>query len=490
MSLAATISYTTPLAANPISRDDIDATLDSATVGITGTMGASDIAAGAVTYEKTKPGPHFYGTGGLTGATYAVTLNPTLASLVNGAEVWFKPDTNSPSGGCNANVDTLGAKPMYFNGGVAIPQGGIRANRLVGMRYNTSVNSGNGGWEVFSQTNLPDDHYQSTATTGTNDYVATFSPTIPALVDGTKCRWKVPNSNTGACTFAPDGLTAKAIKKSYNQALSGNELPAGTIAECVYDATNDWWQLTSGLNDQRGGALAADARNLVVKYSTAARVTVTADEVVLKTSGGSVNVSESVSVTVDMASTGANGLDTGAEAGTTWYAVWLIYNPVTGVTAGLFSTSTTSPTLPSGYTYKGLVGYVYNNGSSNFTDFQQFGRRVWTTLAQVHGAVGPTAVTAVSLTAFVPPAATEFHGIVGTTTDHATAAGFFQNSGGISTAIGAQLVTVRSSGAVGIDGALYSATQISVPLRTSQQFYWQVTSATPTYYIGCTGFSF
>ena len=63
-----------------------------------------------------------------------------------------------------------------------------------------------------------------------------------------------------------------------------------------------------------------------------------------------------MSLTISTATSGANGLDTGSIANSTWYSVWVIYNGTT--TAGLLSTSATTPTLPSGYTYKARVGWV------------------------------------------------------------------------------------------------------------------------------------
>lgn len=79
-------------------------------------------------------------------------------------------------------------------------------------------------------------------------------------------------------------------------------------------------------------------------------------------------------ITVDLTQSGANGLDDGSESASTWYYVWLIYNPSTGVTAGLFSTSSTSPVMPSGYTRKRRIGSVLNDESSDFLSFVQIGK--------------------------------------------------------------------------------------------------------------------
>lgn len=69
----------------------------------------------------------------------------------------------------------------------------------------------------------------------------------------------------------------------------------------------------------------------------------------------------------------AGGMDTGAVAADTPYAVWAILNPTTDAVDVLFSTSFTSPTMPSGYTKKRLVAAVHTDGSSNIIAFTQHG---------------------------------------------------------------------------------------------------------------------
>ena len=64
--------------------------------------------------------------------------------------------------------------------------------------------------------------------------------------------------------------------------------------------------------------------------------------------------------------TAAGGLDTGSIAANTWYYIYLIKRPDTGVVDVLFSTSPTSPTLPTNYTLKRLFDAVKTNGSSQF----------------------------------------------------------------------------------------------------------------------------
>lgn len=120
-------------------------------------------------------------------------------------------------------------------------------------------------------------------------------------------------------------------------------------------------------------------KNLSASASgTAAAITITADELVLENSSNAFFVVRPVSVSLAGTVSGANGLDTGVLASSTWYSIWVIYNPTTLTTAGLMSTSSTAPTLPSGYTFKARVGWIRTDSTGNKypLSFKQYGRRV------------------------------------------------------------------------------------------------------------------
>ena len=69
--------------------------------------------------------------------------------------------------------------------------------------------------------------------------------------------------------------------------------------------------------------------------------------------------------------TGNGGLDTGSIANTT-YHIWLIQRSDTGVVDALFSTSATSPTMPSGYDRKRRIGSIIR-ASAAIVIFRQSG---------------------------------------------------------------------------------------------------------------------
>lgn len=118
--------------------------------------------------------------------------------------------------------------------------------------------------------------------------------------------------------------------------------------------------------------------DLVVKNNAGTpdtQIDVDATELSVTNSTGSTSLISDVDVTIDATGSGANGIDTGSLAASTMYYVWVIWNGTT--TAGLVSTSSTAPTLPTGYTHKRLVGEVYSDGSVHFTKVNREDDEVW-----------------------------------------------------------------------------------------------------------------
>ena len=64
------------------------------------------------------------------------------------------------------------------------------------------------------------------------------------------------------------------------------------------------------------------------------------------------------------AGTNQGGMDTGAPANNTFYYVWVIRKDSDASIDFLFSTSASSPTMPSGYTYKRFTGWSFRTGGT------------------------------------------------------------------------------------------------------------------------------
>jgi hypothetical protein len=100
----------------------------------------------------------------------------------------------------------------------------------------------------------------------------------------------------------------------------------------------------------------------------------------------------------------SNGaLDTGAIANSTWYHVYLIKRPDTGVVDALVSLSASAPTMPTNYTLKRRIGSMKTNGSAQWASFTQLGDEfLWPTSVNDVNAATPTSANRTLYTLSVP----------------------------------------------------------------------------------------
>lgn len=400
------------------------------TVTLTGTASTSQIADGAVTAPKTAFGPVFYVTDGGTANAHSLqqasNATPIPAALAAGMVFRYRANATN-TGAVTVVIAALGgALSLYKQTGQELKAGDIRSTQAVEIMFTGFE------WQLLSPTGQPEnERYVETASADGLAYTATFSPTVTALTDGMRVLVKWNTTNTGAVTLAPNGLAAKAVRKGADAALAAGDLLDNQISELVYDSTANGgagaWLLTSPVTINTPATVTGLTRGLLIKNNATNPtfvVDITADEAVLKNAGGLSYLAESVSVSANITGTvgTANSLDTGSEAGNTWYYLWLIYNGST--VASLISASSTAPTLPSGYTYKALVGEIYNDSGSNFVTSHRTGADVFLTETTISAALDPAAadtyedLAGADLTAFqaaVPPTARVVRGTVGQT---------------------------------------------------------------------------
>jgi len=220
----------------------------------------------------------------------------------------------------------------------------------------------------------------------TNAGVVTLSPAITSLssILYSPIRvLKIGTANTGAYTLNVNGLGAKSVILN-GSALTNGQLAASAVYEVVWDGTN--FELMSNPVPAAAAAPTPTASGGVftkLKISTLGlsnyTSTITANSVTLATSTGLVYVAQGITLSPNINTSGANGLDTGTLSASTWYYVYAIYNPTTTTVAGIFSTSSTAPSLPSGYTYYARLGAVRTDtsGSKYLLQTLQFGRTVY-----------------------------------------------------------------------------------------------------------------
>ncbi|WP_285374839.1 hypothetical protein [Pseudomonas sp. lyk4-TYG-107] len=117
-----------------------------------------------------------------------------------------------------------------------------------------------------------------------NLYMANYVPPITALKDGLALRFTAGNANTGASTFAPNGLMPKPLVNLASSALRPAEIVGGSVCSVVYSAALDSWVLVYA-----GGGSGASGRLLSVRAFTSSGTyvpTVGMKNVLVKVVGG------------------------------------------------------------------------------------------------------------------------------------------------------------------------------------------------------------
>jgi hypothetical protein len=204
-----------------------------------------------------------------------------------------------------------------------------------------------------------------------------------AYVPNQRFAFDAAATSTGLVTVQVGSLAVlKLFQPGGGQAGAGS-LTSGTYYEIAYDPTldsgNGGFTIMNSTLPTVAQPTQGDFKNLLITNTTAgtpaSQLVVTCDAAILwNTSNGAVTVT-SVNVTINSAVNGANGLDTGALAANTWYYVWLIFNPQTLAVAGLISLSSTTPTMPAGFTFKQRVGAIRAGAGPAFLNMMQRGRR-------------------------------------------------------------------------------------------------------------------
>lgn len=96
-------------------------------------------------------------------------------------------------------------------------------------------------------------------------------------------------------------------------------------------------------------------------------------------------------------------LSAAATANATWYYWWLLRNPTTGVVDLGFDVSSSTPTLPSGYTQARYIGASLTNGSAQWVKFYQVGDQyLWDVPVALDISTGALSTTQTSFTVSVP----------------------------------------------------------------------------------------
>ena len=183
------------------------------------------------------------------------------------------------------------------------------------------------------------------------------------------------------------GLVVPSVVLGGSSGVAAGGAPAGYVAGCVLSFSGDAGPITSTAGTYRNRADSATVTAAAVSLASAFQA-------------------------FDWATGG--GLDTGAEASSTWYATHLVEH-TDGTDAILLSTSASAPSEPSGMSSRRLLGWVRNDGSSDLLQCIQAGDGTTRTMLyrgetlaltapfNVLSNGGGTVATAVDCAGVVPP---------------------------------------------------------------------------------------
>ncbi|WP_353191421.1 hypothetical protein [Pandoraea pnomenusa] len=255
-------------------------------------------------------------------------------------------------------------------------------------------------------------------------------------------------------------------------------------------------QVLAAITRMSSGVVGA-SRNLVMNVSAAsASATVTADELIVEAAlGGLRYCLGSFNQTINLSTTGAGGVDTGAAPVSGFVGIYAIFNPSTGARSTVARNATSAAVsevygganMPAGFTASALIAVVPTNASGQFSPVSVKDRHVDTAgIAVMSATAYQAAYTSFSVAAAVPLNAKRAHvtGFLGNTTANSSSSVTFSGS-----SVEQGVLYVSGSFVPNTGNTL--ANNGSLPILTPQTLYWKGGgTGTPSISMNVTGYDF
>ncbi|AIS97131.1 MULTISPECIES: hypothetical protein [pseudomallei group] len=284
-----------------------------------------------------------------------------------------------------------------------------------------------------------------------------------------------------------------AVGGSAQLPFAGTMSGANFVTAPQFDSSNKL--ATTAFAQRASGGVVGAVRNASMNVSAAsASATFTADEIVVETTlGGGFFRLAGFNKTINLAATGAGGMDTGSAPTSGYVALYAIYNPAlaavallaTNATAGRVSEVYSGGNMPAGYTASALVSVWPTNGSGQFIQGVQVDRQLSipfvTVLTTSSTQASPTAL---SISAAVPPNARKASGTMSVASTSSTPSTSLSVYAAVS---GCGIQGINNS--VGAAGGI-STTYRDLPITVMQTLYYSATSTagTPTFTMSVSGY--
>lgn len=148
-------------------------------------------------------------------------------------------------------------------------------------------------------------------------------------------------------------------------------------------------------------AASIDASGINIAYASGTNIIASFSYLVVRNSSNGLRQLTANAVSINNSVIGVNGLDAGSIAADTFYWVYVIFNPETGVVGGLVSLNSTTPVLPSGFTYYRLIGGFATGVSAGWRPgMGQHGSQLVFAQASTQFTINGTACALLSTTSF------------------------------------------------------------------------------------------
>ena len=204
-----------------------------------------------------------------------------------------------------------------------------------------------------------------------------MADTLPGTSGALPSGWyaEIQNTDSSAADVVSVGLGGSIYYGNQNLSSSGLIILPGETWAVFSQGSGAYVVQRISAAQLTASPVQSAFKGLTAAWASNTTFTLAANEIVLEDSNGNTRKIKNFSQTINSATSGAGGLDTGTVAASAWYFGYAIFNPSTGTQKGLMSASPTSPTLPSGYTLaSGPLTAALTDGSSNFIGFTQIGR--------------------------------------------------------------------------------------------------------------------
>lgn len=202
-------------------------------ITIVGSVGSSELEAGAVTAAKVTPGAYFYAASSGGPTAYVASLSPGPASLAAGLAIRLSFSTAN-TGAATLNVNSLGVASIRKHNQQPLVAGDLAANTIHELVYDGTY------WLLQTEAGSPRRFWPTSTGTGAAYAITLTGYTIDAVADllGLPFVWKAHLSSTGAATLAVNGESAVSLTRHDGTPLQAGDIALDQPVHVVFDGSN------------------------------------------------------------------------------------------------------------------------------------------------------------------------------------------------------------------------------------------------------------